>query len=176
MYHLLITSDRIADALMETSLGEYIRSRGTRDGKGDAKQHSDDIPTYVLSIADGMKLNDTPQKIADIIHFAIIHYHPDVLMLDNMNSRAVLRKSGSKMRQEGTKYMLVEGALFSPAPKKAIKESPRAVSKQEKKEEVAEMSTNGKVVLGVLALAIAVAVVGGLASASNTRDESGSKR
>lgn len=163
MYRLLITSDEIREALSWTSLGDHII---TAPLKTNNQTSEGDDSMYVLSVAGGMVMNDTPQNVADVLHQVIVEHRPDVLMLDNMNSRAVLRRSAGKMRHEDIKYLQIEGALFSPAPRK---NEQRTVSKREKREETSEASGGGKVVLGVLVLALAVAIVGGLAATGNTR-------
>ena len=149
MYCLRVTSPEIRDALLGTSLAASI----TRD------QH--DVITYILSVSDGMKMNDEAQRTADVLHCAITEHWPDVLMLDNMNSRAVLRRASGKMRSADTKYMLVKSAMFSPVA------ASRTVTHRR---EPTECSSSGKIAIGILAAAVAVVILGSVAARSNTRD------
>ena len=149
MYCLRVTSPEIRNALLGTSLSASILR----------EEH--DVITYILSVSDGMKMNNEPQITADVLHCAITEYWPDVVMLDNMNSRAVLRRASGKMRSADTKYMLVKSAMFSPAA------TSRGVAHGR---ESTECSANSKVAIGVLVAAVAVLIIGSVAARSNTRD------
>ena len=159
-YSLLITSDDVRRLLMKTKLKSVIVT--TKDVSG---------PLYILDVSENAVMKPPPEVVADVIHDILSKRKIKVVFFDGLNSLARLYRYVGNFSSSDSSYNFVEEPMFEQRPlEKKARQASKAASKRDRDDNNEEHHGGGAAVAGVLALGLALGIIG-FAAAANSRDD-----
>jgi len=158
MYKIVISSEPIREALLETTLGDRIVAITPKP--------SDDV-VYVLSIQDHACTEISPQELADVLEAAIAQGF-DVLYLDDLSTLARMYKMHTDHTETGSVCCVVRPPMFFQKP---ADDSVEIAQQRSRNADDLDTGSRGAITVGVLGFAVALGIIGLAASRSrNTRN------